>query len=95
MGSKDSVGRGAGRTGGPRGYPAKPVKQHRVRPAIAVFVVSVLVVYAASIAWPLVIGARTWMWVDVIVFPFIALIAYSTIFGDRTEDGSPNNSPFG
>ncbi|MFJ2418101.1 hypothetical protein [Streptomyces brevispora] len=98
MGSKDSVGHGAGRTGGQRGYPAKPVKpvkQHRVRPAIAVFVVSVLVVYAASIAWPLVIGARTWMWVDVIVFPFIALIGYSTIFGDRTEDGSPNNSPFG
>ncbi|MFB7555910.1 hypothetical protein [Streptomyces brevispora] len=74
---------------------AEYLRRAAARAAIAVFVVTVLVVYAASIVCPLVIGARTWMWVDVIVFPFIALIAYSTIFGDRAEDGSPNNSPFG
>ncbi|WP_326597049.1 hypothetical protein [Streptomyces brevispora] len=72
---------------------AEYLRRAAARAAIAVFVVTVLVVYAASIVWPLVIGARTWMWVDVIVFPFIALIAYSTIFGDRAEDGSPNNKP--
>ncbi|ROQ63644.1 hypothetical protein EDD93_6390 [Streptomyces sp. 840.1] len=94
-GTRGTRGNGTARTGGPRGYPARPVRRHRVRPALAVFLVTVLVTYAASVIWPLVVGANTWMWVDAIVFPFIALIAYSTIFGDRTEDGSPGNSPFG
>ncbi|MEU1367813.1 hypothetical protein ABZ454_16960 [Streptomyces sp. NPDC005803] len=85
----------SGRTGGPRGYPAKPVKRHRVRPALTVFLVTAGVLYGLAVVVPMAAGERTWMWVDVIVFPFIALIAYSTIFGDSPQDGSPNNSPFG
>ncbi|MFE9812002.1 hypothetical protein ACFYRN_41595 [Streptomyces sp. NPDC005227] len=83
------------RTGRPRGYPAKPKTQRRLRPATAAFSVITAVLYAAAVVWPLVIGARTWVWVDVIVFPFIALIAYAVILGDRTNDGSLPNSPFG
>jgi hypothetical protein len=82
--------------GGPRGYPAQPKKkQRRVRPATTVFLVTAAVLYAAAIVWPLATGERTWMWVDVIVFPFIALIAYAVILGDSTDDGSLPNSPFG
>jgi hypothetical protein len=84
------------RKGGPRGYPAKPQKkQRRIRPAAAVFLVTAVVLYAVAIVWPLAAAARTWMWVDVIVFPFLALIAYAVILGDRTDDGSLPNSPFG
>ncbi|MEV0090262.1 hypothetical protein [Streptomyces sp. NPDC050738] len=84
------------RTGGPKGHPAKPKKPpRRIRPATAVFLAIAAVLYAAAIVWPLAVGARTWMWVDVIVFPFLALIAYAVILGDSTDDGSLPNSPFG
>ncbi|MGW3659396.1 hypothetical protein ACWD6R_28695 [Streptomyces sp. NPDC005151] len=66
--------------------PAK--KSRRVGPTALVFSVVTALAYATSIIWPWAVGARTGMWVDVIVFPFIALIAYSVVLGDRTPDDS-------
>lgn len=80
---------GARSRGGPRGYPAPPKrKPRRIRTSVLVFCVLAVLVYAASILWPLLAGNRTWMWVDVIVFPFLVLIAQAIVFGDRTPDDS-------
>ncbi|MFF2963211.1 hypothetical protein ACFVT1_30750 [Streptomyces sp. NPDC057963] len=72
----------------PRGYSLSAKKQRRVRPAVLVFCVVAVLGCAASVVWPWAAGERTWMWVDVIVLPFIVLIAFSVILGDRTPDGS-------
>ncbi|GGT59981.1 hypothetical protein GCM10010207_69430 [Streptomyces atratus] len=74
--------------GVPRGYSFPVKKQRRTRPEVLVFCVVAALAYAASIIWLWVVDERTWMWVDVIVFPFIVLMAFSVIFGDRTPDGS-------
>lgn len=85
-----AVPRARGRKGAgvPRGY-SLPVKKHRrIRPAVLVFYVVAASACAASIIWPRAAGERTWMRADIIVFPFIAPIAFAVILGDRTLDGS-------
>ncbi|MCX4791494.1 hypothetical protein OG369_36875 [Streptomyces sp. NBC_01221] len=63
-------------------------KQRRIGPAVLVFCVVAVSACAASIIWPRAAGERTWMRADIIVFTFIALIAFAVILGDRTPDGS-------
>ncbi|MFE7355770.1 hypothetical protein ACFU8Q_21890 [Streptomyces sp. NPDC057543] len=56
--------------------------------AVLVFCLVMVSAYAASIVWAWAVGERIWMWVDIIVFPCIVLIAFSVILGDHTPDGS-------
>lgn len=50
------------------------------------FCVAAVSACATSIIWPWAAGERAWIWVDVIFFAFIVLIAYSAVLGDRTPD---------
>ncbi|MFE4336805.1 hypothetical protein ACFRQM_48015 [Streptomyces sp. NPDC056831] len=63
-------------------------KQRHIRPAVLVFCVVAVMACAASIIRPWAVGERTRMWVDVIVFPFVVLITFSVILGDRAPDSS-------
>lgn len=44
--------------------------------------------YVASILVPAIMGLWVWMQVDIIVVPFLALIAQAVTLGDQTPDGS-------
>jgi hypothetical protein len=52
-----------------------------------VFWIVSAVIYVALILVPAIMGFWVWMQVDIIVVPFLALIAYAVILGDRTPDG--------
>lgn len=59
-----------------------------MRPRTKVFCIASAAVYAVSILVPATMGLSTWMLVDIVLVPFLILIAYSVILGDRTPDGS-------
>ena len=66
----------------------KAVKPAPVRLRTKVFWIVSVGIYVASILVPAMMGLWVWMQVDIIVVPFLALIAQAVILGDQTPDGS-------
>jgi uncharacterized membrane protein YgcG len=86
--SKSQLARRNQRRASPRVASAKAVKREPVRLSTKVFWIISAVVYVASILVPATMGFGTWMQVDIVVVPFLALMAFSVILGDQTPDGS-------
>lgn len=66
----------------------KAVKGAPVRLRTKVFWIISTVFYAASVLVPATMGIGTWMMVDIVLVPILAVAAFAVILGDQTPDGS-------
>ncbi|ALE91585.1 hypothetical protein AOC05_03245 [Arthrobacter alpinus] len=64
------------------------MKSEPLRLRTKVFWIISTAIYVASILVPAIMGFGTWMLVDIILVPILALMAFAVILGDQTPDGS-------
>ncbi|WP_186759283.1 hypothetical protein [Arthrobacter alpinus] len=86
--SKSQLARRNQRRASPGVASTKAVKSEPLRLRTKVFWIISAAIYVASILVPAIMGFGTWMLVDIILVPILALMAFAVILGDQTPDGS-------